>query len=203
MKYILKIIALMLITQISTLAIGKQYIMVAVSGFGTRRPDRPWQPSGVHERIPVHADLVQSYELVHYAKKNELEAIVEEFQCRDGKKGRDLGLIITANSWGSSKAYKLAKLYQKKCSDKADLFYVIDGVAKPIGAFGKTPPAKKCFSFYQRKGLVRGKAIDGCLNEDYTSLCKKRGLGPVQCHIHVEWEGASRARSEIIKFLGW
>ena len=180
----------------------ERYIVVGVSGFGTRRPENAWQPSAVHERLPSHYRIENSYKLVHFANQSEVNEVLEEFQCHDGKQNRkDLGLIIMANSWGSSKALKLAKKYSKLCGRSSDLFFMIDGVRKPLFANGTKPKAQQCFSFYQRKGLVRGKAIKGCTNVDFTKKCNDMGYGAVNCHIYVEWEGARRASQLVNRFL--
>ena len=180
----------------------RDYVMVAVAGFGTRRPDDPWQPSGVHEYMPSHHKLVRSYQLVHYAKKIELQNIIDDFQCVNGQQTRkDLGLIVTINSWGAGRGFQLTEMYLKQCGRKADLVFMIDGVSKPIGRFGKTPHATKCVSYYQTKGVVRGMALVGCENFDLTNSCDIRGLGAVDCHIHVEWAGAALARLQILNKL--
>lgn len=177
---------------------AKEFIVVGISGFATKR-DGKGQPSGVHDHLPIHSKFVRNYfKLVHFSKKSELQEVIDQFNCRDGKQTENnLGLILMINSWGAKNGERLAQMYFDQCSQKAEVAYIIDGVAKPIGAFGKAPIAKKCFSFYQTKGAVRGKAIEGCHSEDYTEKCERAGLGPVQCHISVEWWGSQRAEREI------
>ena len=87
------------------------------------------------------------YELAHFVKTKELRAILEEFDCRNGKKNDDFGTLIVANSWGSGKAHKLAKMYHKACGEQVDSFYIIDGISKSISAFRKDIPAKQCFNY--------------------------------------------------------
>lgn len=179
-----------------------QFIIVGVSGFGTRRPENAWQPSAVHEKLPRHSLIQSSHRLVHYASDEEIAEVIDEFSCRNGRqREKQLGLIVMANSWGSGKAIDLARSYKEKCGREVDLFFVIDGVRKPIFANGTKPPADKCYSYYQRKGLVRGKAIRGCSNKNYTKQCEAYGYGAVQCHIFVEWEGTDLASKVIRKFL--
>ncbi|EQC49796.1 hypothetical protein M901_2019 [Bacteriovorax sp. DB6_IX] len=173
-----------------TQVLAKDFITVGVSGFGTRRAENYWQPSGAHDNLPT-SGAYKSYKLVHYAKKKELQQIVDNFECSKGKKGRkDLGLIVMANSWGSYKAIKLTKMYKKACGEEIDLFIMVDGVKKPIAAQGIRPKAKKCVNFYQTRGVVRGKAIKGCENHDMTKYCYDSDSG-VQCHIRVEWSGTA------------
>ncbi len=171
------------------------YIVVGISGFGTRRPDKPWQPSGAHENLPLVSAVEKSYRLVHYSKKKEVDEVLENFRCRGGRQGsQDLGLVLVINSWGAGLGYKLASRYEKECGRKTDVVVLVDGVAKPIGAFSKRIPSKQCLNYYQTKGLVRGRSIEGCDNKNLTQECERFGYGPVQCHIYVEWEGTSRAQ---------
>lgn len=172
---------------------AKEFVVVGVSGFGTRRPDNAWQPSGAHENLPYSGRIAARFELVHYAKTSELKEILKEFECEKGIKQDRKGMIILANSWGSGKAHKLAKMYQKECGEKVDAFYLIDGVSKPIGAFKRDIPAKVCKNYYQTKGAVRGTDQNNCENYNLTKDCERYGYGAVQCHIHVEWEGSERA----------
>ncbi len=198
MKNILILSALLFL--ISAYTDAKDYVLVGVSGFGTRRPDNAWQPSGAHENLPRFGNIYARHELVHYAKTRELRAILEDFDCQDGvQRKRDLGLIIVANSWGSGEGHKLAKMYQKNCGQLVEAFYLVDGVAKPIGSFKRDIPAKTCFNYYQRKGAVRGTAQDNCANTDYTNQCESRGYGAVQCHIWVEWLGTELAAEHMMK----
>ena len=192
---------------ISTLIMGNlqaasHYILVGVSGFGTGR-DGAGQPSGAHDNLIYrHHALLQTYKLVHKSRNKEINEILENFQCNDGKSARpELGLIIVANSWGSTKGYKLAKKYKKACGKEVEFFYMVDGVTKPIGAFGRKIPAKTCINYYQTKGLVRGKAIKGCENHNLTDRCERNGYGAIQCHIAVEWWGTDFAKSKIYRTL--
>lgn len=198
MKNLIVLAALLFLVNAYTEA--KDYVLVGVSGFGTRRPENAWQPSGAHENLPSYGKIFARHELVHYAKKKELAAILEDFDCKDGfQKRTDLGLIILANSWGSGKAHKLAKMYQKECGQLVEIFYLIDGVSKPIGSFKRDIPAKKCINYYQRKGAVRGTAQNNCSNTDYTDDCERLGYGAVQCHIYVEWKGSELAAKHMRK----
>lgn len=185
---------------ISAYSEAKDFVLVGISGFGTRRPENAWQPSGAHENLPSYGKIFARHELVHYAKKDELRDILNDFECRNGKQGRsDLGLIILANSWGSGTGHKLAKMYQKKCGQLVEAFYLVDGVAKPIGSFKRDIPAKTCINFYQRKGAVRGTAQNNCTNTNYTDECERKGYGAVQCHIYVEWLGTELAAKHMIR----
>lgn len=185
---------------INSIAEAKDYVLVGISGFGTRRPENAWQPSGAHENLPSRGKIFSRHELVHYAKTRELQSILDEFECSDGKKGRDdLGLILLVNSWGSGKGHKLAKMYQEQCGDKVDAFYLVDGVAKPIGAFKRDIAAKYCRNYYQTKGAVRGQAQDNCTNFDMTRECDISGYEKgVDCHIFVEWRGSEDAATHMI-----
>jgi len=195
-----KLILLSLTCIIATQTLAKQYITVGVSGFGTRRAENYWQPSGAHDNLPTNS-AYKSYKLVHYAKKKELKEIINNFNCKKGSKGRkDLGLIVMANSWGSYKAIKLTKMYKKACGEEIDLFIMVDGVKKPLLAQGIRPKAKSCINFYQTRGMVRGKAIKGCENHDYTKKCYKSDSA-VQCHIRVEWAGTNTGRRIINQYI--
>lgn len=190
---------------ISASTLAKDYVVVGISGFGTRRPENAWQPSGAHERLPYSGKIAARFELVHYAKTNELNEILNEFICEKGIKEDNKGLILMVNSWGSNKGLKLAKMYQKKCGEKVDAFYLIDGVAKPIGAFKKDIPAKFCRNYYQTRGVVRGTAQNNCENFDLTDDCARNGItSAVNCHIHVEWTGASKSAQHMrSNFIGY
>ncbi len=193
----------MLVFTLNTFA--KDYVVVGVSGFGTRKPGHEWQPSGAHDLLPRTGKIYSRFELVHYAKTSELQSVIDEFDCEDGKqKKSNLGLIILANSWGSNNGYKLAKMYQKQCGQLTDVFYLVDGVAKPIGAFNKKIPAKQCFNAYQRKGAVRGNEIEGCVNYNFTKTCEKYGYKGTQCHIMTEWDGCKQFANHMnLNFLGF
>ncbi|MCF8060424.1 MAG: hypothetical protein K9K67_14070 [Bacteriovoracaceae bacterium] len=195
------IILATLIFLLNTITEAKDYVLVGVSGFGTRKPENAWQPSGAHENLPQSGRIFSRHELVHYAKTAELKDILEVFECRNGKQGNeDLGLIIMVNSWGSSKALTLAKMYQKDCGQKIDAFYMIDGVSKPIGPFKKEVPAKICRNYYQTKGLVRGTDQKNCENFNLTPRCDISGYEKgVDCHIYVEWRGSEMAADHMIK----
>lgn len=199
MKNLITLAALLFL--INSFVEAKDYVLVGVSGFGTRRPENAWQPSGAHENLPSRGKIFSRHELVHYAKTHELRAILEEFECSNGKKGReDLGLILLVNSWGSGKGHKLAKMYKKECGDLVDAFYLIDGVSKPIGAFKRDIPAKVCRNFYQTKGAVRGRAQDNCTNFDLTRECDISGYkSGVDCHIYTEWQGSERAADHMME----
>lgn len=180
-----------------TEAFAKDYVLVGVSGFGTRRAENAWQPSGAHENLPYAG--YKRFELVHYSKKSELQAVVDEFKCTYKKASRpNLGLIIMANSWGSGKAIKLSKMFEKQCDETADLFVMVDGFKKPFLPQGRKPVAKRCINYYQTKGLIRGKSIKGCNNNDLTKKLCPKGVGGIECHIKVEWSGTARG-SKIIK----
>jgi hypothetical protein len=199
MKPLITLLALLFL--ISSYTEAKDYVVVGISGFGTRRPENAWQPSGAHENLPDYGNIFARHELVHYAKKRELQEIIDYFNCKDGLKGRqDLGLLILVNSWGSGKAHKLAKMYNKQCGELVDSFYIVDGVSKPIGAFKREVPAKECRNYYQTKGLVRGTDIPGCENHDLTKQCDITGhSGGVECHIFVEWRGSKVARDHMLR----
>ncbi|GAB4011951.1 MAG: hypothetical protein Fur0010_07190 [Bdellovibrio sp.] len=179
---------------------AKDYIVVGVAGFATKKEGRG-QPSGVHDHLPIHSKNVRQYfKLVHFSNKKELQEVVDQFDCREGvQPDKNLGLILMINSWGAGNGEKLAEMYFKQCGRKADVVYLIDGVAKPIGPFKRAPIAHKCFSFYQTKGVVHGEAINGCESTNYTEQCEHNNYGPIQCHIAVEWWGAQRAEREILK----
>ena len=178
------------------------FIVVGISGFGTRRPDQAWQPSGAHENLPIVSAVEKTYRLVHFAKSSELDAVVENFKCRNGAQKRtDLGLVLVINSWGAGIGNKLAKRYTKECGREVDYVVLVDGVAKPIGAYSRSFPARNCTNFYQTRGLVHGRAIKNCQNHNLTPSCEKLGLGPVECHIFVEWEGTARAQRTLENIL--
>lgn len=178
------------------------YIVVGVSGFGTRTPDRAWQPSGAHDNLPEVSAVEKTYRLVHYAKKNEVSEVLENFRCSKGKQNaKDLGLVVMINSWGSNVGYQLVKRYESECGRKADYVVMVDGVSKPIGAFSKKIPAQRCLNYYQTKGFIHGKALEGCENKNLTQDCDDMGLSPVKCHIYVEWDGTSSARRLLERLL--
>lgn len=199
MKRAILLLSFLLTTQ----AFAKDYIVVGVAGFATKKEGRG-QPSGVHDNLPTRASNIrQSFKLVHFSKKAELQEVIDQFDCIDGKQREpNLGLIVMINSWGAGNGFKLTQMYQEQCGRIADAAYLVDGVSKPIGPFSKAPIAKKCVSYYQTKGAVHGKAIEGCYSEDYTNRCEKLGYGPIQCHIAVEWWGSARAADELkLSFL--
>lgn len=172
------------------------YIAVGISGFGTRRAENAWQPSGAHENLPNSSSIGQTYCLVHFANKAEIDQVMDHFKCHKGKQGEQgLGLVLVINSWGAGVGHKLAMRYQKECGRLVDQVVIVDGVAKPVGPFSKSFPTLNCLNFYQTKGLVRGREIKGCSNHNLTPLCQARGYGPVECHIMVEWEGTARAQA--------
>ncbi|MEC7275111.1 MAG: hypothetical protein VXV96_02235 [Bdellovibrionota bacterium] len=170
--------------------LATEYVVVGVSGFGTRKPENAWQPSAAHDLLPTMGKIYSQHKIVHYAKTVELQEIVDEFECNEGKQQRDdLKLIVLVNSWGSGKGHKLAQMYKKQCGQLAEAFYIVDGVKKPIGPFKKKILANSCYNIYQRKGAVRGNKIKGCENINLTSECDVLGYGGVKCHIHAEWTG--------------
>ncbi len=189
-----------LIFLISAISEAKDYVLVGISGFGTRKAENAWQPSGAHENLPYKGRILARHELVHYAKNSELREVLETFECHKGKQEKEeLGLIIMVNSWGSGKALNLAKMYQKECGQKIDALYMIDGVAKPIGSFRREIPAKACRNYYQTKGMVRGTAQRNCENFDLTKRCEISGYNKgVDCHIYVEWKATEMAADHMM-----
>lgn len=185
---------------LSANAMAKDYIVLGISGFGTAREGKG-QPSGVHDNLPIHGSNVRQYfKLVHKASTKELQEVIDQFDCRNGKQADpQLGFILMVNSWGAPKGYKISEMYQKQCGRKIDIAYSIDGVTKPIGPFKKAPIAQQCFSYYQSKGAIHGVALNGCTNVEYTDSCNRSSYGPIQCHIAVEWWGSERAKNELLR----
>ena len=198
MKSMLMIFCTILISQ----TMAKDYIVVGVSGFGTNKTNQS-QPSGAHDFLPIFAygKVSNHYKLLHYSSNKELRNVISEFNCSNKKQYSNLGLIVMANSWGSGKAISLTKMYKKTCGRQADLFVMIDGVKKPYLAQGKKPYATRCINYFQTKGIIRGKSIKGCENNDITSnACDSKDSG-INCHIKVEWAGASYGRDRIRNFI--
>ncbi|MDD0854876.1 hypothetical protein HBN50_17370 [Halobacteriovorax sp. GB3] len=185
---------------LSALSAPFEYVVVGISGFGTRRAtENYWQPSGAHENLPNSYRIVETHKLVHYSKKKELLNALSLFDCKDGRQlNDDLGLIIIGNSWGASNTYKLSKLYKEECGRVARLVVMVDGVRKPIGSYKKRPFAKQCINYYQTTGFAHGRKLEDCENIDLTSYCKKRGK---ECHIEVEWLGTRDAKRFIERAL--
>lgn len=200
--YMPKLLFSLIISLFVTQATARNYILVGVSGFGTNNTTNS-QPSGAHDLLPdsAYGKISNTYKLIHFSPKKDLKEVINEFDCKNGKQEMDLGLIIMANSWGSSKGIKLSKMYKKSCSRGVDLFIMIDGVKKPIGAQGRRPKAKRCINYYQTIGLIRGKPIKGCKNHDLTKAACQNVKNGIECHIEVEWQGATNGSKEIKKFI--
>jgi hypothetical protein len=175
---------------------AKDYVVVGISGFGTNRSAKNSQDSGAHNNLPYSGNIYKRIELVHNASNKEMLKVLNLFNCKNGKKRQNIGFLIMVNSWGARKANQLAKQFEKKCGEKVDAFYMIDGVSKPLGAYSKKPSANKCYNYYQTKGLVRGNEIIGCKNKNLTQKCGN--AGGIECHILTEWEGTYMARSHMI-----
>ena len=194
MPHMTKILALMLMLTTSY-AFSKDYVLVGVSGYGTGENGKG-QPSAAHYYLPPHKRIVETHKLVHQVSSKDLDALVESLNCREPNAP---GLIIMANSWGSTQAHKLSVKYEELCGTPVDLFIMIDGVKKPIGPFKKTPVANKCINYYQRKSTIKGGPIEGCDNYDLSATCEKAKVAA--CHIDIEWLGGSKGASDIYDFL--
>lgn len=181
---------------------AKNYILVGISGFGTRKDTEEfWQPSGAHDNLPRHKRISKTYKLVHYSKSKELDEVMSKIVCQ-GQKAN--GLIIMANSWGAGNAHKLMKKFEKKCNRGIDFLVMVDGVSKPLapyGSFLKKPRAQKCVNFYQTMGAIRGTDIDSCKNHNFTRECVDREYGGVDCHIYTEWAGTNRGAQLILNYI--
>jgi hypothetical protein len=81
-----------------------------------------------------------------------------------------------------------------------DLFVMVDGIKKRTPfAYKKTPPAKRCVNYYQKKSKLHGAPISNCENTDLGNKCAKKDV--YGCHIAVEWKGTSLAREQILDYV--
>lgn len=176
-----------------------QYVVVGVSGFGTG-PDGKGQPSGAHDNLPLQRGAIASvHRLTHSGSRTEYQEILAPFQCVSGQQASgDHRLIIMANSWGAGRGVDLARRYQRECGRQVELFIMVDGIQRHTTfSFGTKPPAVRCLNYYQRLSTVRGRAIEGCENEDMSNECQRGGLG--DCHIQIEWDGTALGEGHILE----
>jgi len=176
-----------------------KYIVVGVAGSRTMRHGRGL-PSGAHDNLPKDPRIVKTFKFTHRMNKKERAQVLSHFGCFEGtKKEKNLGLAIMINSWGAHKGYKLAKQYKKHCGEEVDIYVVVDGVGKPFHYWKKTPPAKVCYNYYQKKSFFRGRHIKGCENHNLSKHCDKGGLS--KCHIVIEWMGTKIGARNIIHYF--
>ena len=177
----------------------RTFVVVGVSGYGTGR-NGEGQPSGAHDNLP-YADVISSnVRLTHSASREEMEDVLNSICGTAAPAGRKPGLIIMANSWGAAAGRKLAEKYEERCGELVELFVMVDGVKKPIGASKKTPRARRCVNYFETRSTVHGAAIEGCENNDLGARCSGGGLGT--CHVEVEWMGTEMGAREILETVG-
>lgn len=183
------------------------YIAVGVAGFKTHRlyEDDLTDPTlgegaqvnSAWTHLTDHWKIAKRFFLTHKDGKTERREVLEEFDnCP-----RDLGLIIQANSWGAHKANKLAKEYKRKCGRQVDFFVLVDGISKPaVSSYRREIIADNCLNYYQRQDkLVKGNAIDGCINEELVH--RELNKGTARYHIATEWNGMRRGLKILNRYL--
>jgi len=198
MKLFLALVLAFMTTNVFAIKPNK-YVVVGVSGYGTKRHGRG-DPSGAHNNLPNNGKIVKTFKFTHRMNKKERADVLQHFGCFEGsKKEKNLGLAIMINSWGAHKAYKLAKQYKKNCGEEVDVYVIVDGVGKPLHYWKKTPPAKVCYNYYQKKSFFRGRSIKGCINQNLSKHCTSGGVS--KCHIVIEWMGTKLGAQKIVEYF--
>ncbi len=190
--------------------LANTYITVAVSGFLTGKPEghgltsntidssNGKEPSGVWSRLPsYHNRISYALYLEHDDGSHGISEVMKYFM--NGQNcNEEIGIIIMANSWGSTLAVELAEKYTQTCGWLPDLFVMVDGVAKPIGAFSDEVPAYNCVNYFQDETIgIHGGPLENCKN---IQLYRGQG-GGINTHIEAEWSGASSGAYLIRQYL--
>ncbi|TDJ04546.1 MAG: hypothetical protein E2O68_08055 [Deltaproteobacteria bacterium] len=175
-----------LLISFSTLA-SDRFVMITFHGLGGFESDRLEESRNISEELS-NVGVERMYNGGHGVNKRKWQKVLDNFDCRNGQQmNEDLGLIIIGYSWGARKSYEFSKAYHKKCGQKAERAYMIDGIQKLITSFRHAPVAKVCKNYYKRKGIISGKALKGCENSELTEICVN--TSGMQCHQVVLREG--------------
>lgn len=184
-----------LLISFSSFASPDRYILVTFHGLGGLESGALEEALYITSNIS-DAGVERMYNAGHGVSKRKFKMVLDNFDCRDGKQMRaDMGLIIIGYSWGARKSYDFSKAYFKKCGRKADRAYMIDGIQKLITSFRHRPVAQVCKNYYKRKGIISGKALEGCENFNKTEVCEK--TSGMECHQKVLSEGLNLAMEDI------
>lgn len=181
------ILLVLFLFSFSSFAESQDYIVVGISGRGTSADINSF-PSIAHSlQSPYDSKIKKIYKLYHFSGEELFPDIISDLKCADGvKESGSPELIIIVNSWGSGRAYSLAKRYEAECGEQVSAFYIIDGVRKPIGPFGRNVPAKHCMNVFQTKNMVRGMSLDNCQNIDATKTCRSNNRIR-KCHVNLQF----------------
>ena len=164
---------------------SKKYILITFHGLGGYESENLDEATNISESLKA-AGVVKMFNAGHGVSKRKFDLVLDNFGCQNGKQNqKDLGLIIIGYSWGARKSYEFSKTYLKKCGQKAERAYMIDGIQKLVTQFKHTPEAKMCKNFYKTISPIRGTSLKDCQNTDLTEICKTEGGGYLEgmpCH---------------------
>ena len=179
---------------------GEDYVIAVVYGSGLNKSNYEKYKDSLPFNPEFKGGNYTRFNLLHSSKQREWEKVLTPFQCRNGKQGNQKKLTIVAMSWGATAGHKLAQLYNEKCGKISSHFYMLDGVAKPIGAFAKTPLTNNCINLYQRRSLIKGRALKGCKNFNLTQQCVDNKSS--DCHNDTLDAGVDYAGDHFSQILG-
>lgn len=149
----------------------KKYVLAIFHGLGSGHTFQEEQ--NLPESIRM-AGVEKMYNAGHDVSDRDMKEILKNFNCVNGKQNqKNLGLIIIGYSWGARASYEFSKDYLKKCGQKVERAYMLDGVQKIATQFKHAPVAKVCVNYYKTLSPIRGRALEGCENHDLTDLCKE------------------------------
>lgn len=176
-----------LLFSFSTFASPDRYTLVIFHGLGGYEAKNLDEAQNIPENLSA-IGVEKMYNAGHGVNKRKFKKVLENFECKNGQQMKDdMGLIIIGYSWGARKSYEFSKNYFKKCGQKADRAYMIDGIQKLITSFRHAPVAKYCKNFFKNKGIIGGMALKDCENFDKTEICER--TSGMQCHQQVLKEG--------------
>jgi hypothetical protein len=201
-KILISVLALLVsFSSYSDTHISKKYVLVVFHGMGS---GNDFKEEDTFSEDLKTAGVVKMYNAGHDVSNRDLKEILKNFECRDGKQNKpDLGLIIMGYSWGARVNYEFSKDYLKKCGQKVDRAYMIDGIQKIASQFKHAPVANVCINYYKTTEPIRGRALEGCENHDLTEVCKQEdgdfGDG-MECHGKVLNAGMELALKDIAQW---
>ncbi len=182
---------------------SRKYIMVIFHGLGGYEANNLDMATKLPENLKM-AGIEKMYNAGHGVSEKKFDVILNNFACKNGTRNQEnLGMIIVGYSWGARKSYEFSKTYLKKCGQKADRAYMIDGVQKLVSQFKETPVAKVCKNFYKTISPIRGRDLKNCQNSDLTELCKQEGGAyseGMPCHQTVLKAGFELVMEDIQNF---
>lgn len=149
---------------------SKKYILAVFHGMGSGSTFK--EEENFSQELK-EAGVFKMYNAGHDARGRDLDVIMKNFDCKNGKQNqKNLGLIIIGYSWGARASYEFSRDYLKECGQKADRAYMLDGVQKIASQFKHAPLANVCVNYFKTLSPIRGRSLEGCENHDLTDLCK-------------------------------